>query len=413
MKALRKQLRQTYPGILVALFAVLAFDYALCIVYEIRYADGGYVGEPIGNGARIVDMTRLGAYAFIAALLCMNRFRITHPCENSAYLHWLRTTPWAIDRPLPFGPVLPCWSDLLVLVIFVTFYAYGPVAHVAWIPVVFIWSYVGLTAMCLCGAGYLRTSLAIGVAAIAAGLSYAQPLLVLAITLVALGIVCVGIRHCLGRFHELPLRPWEVEKHRALIFQGPNAQPRLDIEDDIGKSHKLLHADKIEPITGYGVCVVLTLSVGSLGYVLSKAAIEEQKLKWVAGYTIFFVFFVVLIRWAAYAGKAPISLRGRWRTGRWIISAYDRMFIAPAVIGVCAIAVWFGLQAVATPIQWTTASTVAITMLLATGMGPSRGVHFLTGAQHYHLSKFATGKVASKFEQGSSDTSKTARPNSA
>lgn len=50
-----------------------------------------------------------------------------------------------------------------------------------------------------------------------------------------------------------------------------------------------------------------------------------------------FSFMIALIiavaRWAIYVGRhhAPISLRGRWQTGTWLIPSHDRMMVAPLV----------------------------------------------------------------------------------
>ena len=38
-----------------------------------------------------------------------------HPYYQSGYRSWLATTPWTVEKPLPFGPIDLDWPDALVL----------------------------------------------------------------------------------------------------------------------------------------------------------------------------------------------------------------------------------------------------------------------------------------------------------
>ncbi|MDG3003696.1 hypothetical protein [Paludisphaera mucosa] len=79
-----------------------------------------------------------GTLFFAAAAYGVYRACYFHPYFRSGYRAWLATTPWTVDKPLPFGPIELDWPDVVVLGALILMYAVVPDHQSARIIAVFL-----------------------------------------------------------------------------------------------------------------------------------------------------------------------------------------------------------------------------------------------------------------------------------
>jgi hypothetical protein len=231
---------------------------------------------------------------------------------------------------------------------------------------------------------------------LAAGLLlHAYPWLILGVALLLLFYVTVRLRACLARFHEIALKPGEAEFNRPLIFWGPNAEPKLYIDEALGPTHALLHNDKLEPIVPIHHVLLLAAATGFGGWLLGQARLEVDPSATSHPSVGFLIVVIALIRWVAYIAWPPVSLWGRLRTQRWIIPRFDRALLVPVAIIAAGFIMMRALTGLAVPLPWSAAATLSLAMLIALGAGPTRGAHRLTAAQHYRVFNLFVGNILS------------------
>lgn len=385
--SLWRQFRQLYPVAAPALLLVLLLDGFLMLALLMQ-GIGDLVGAEPSKEVTPEDVIgkRTWLYIIVAGVVVAGRLARTNPAREP-YLTWLRMTPWTIRQPLPLGPFLPSWPDGVVLMVLTGLSLWAPLAHPAVVPLACVGTYFIYLTLQLLLAGrwrYVLVALAIGALAAVS----ANGWIMLACAVGGAVWVTGGMRALLEAFHCEPMYWSEDAKNRALIFQGEDAMPQLRIEASASPASWLLRSrDKIEPMIRGWVGLMVAVGTGGIAWQLTRWGMARQPSDDAAFPAFICVGAIAFFRWAVYEGYAPISLRGRLRTGRWIIPAYDRAVVVPLAILVLSLLVWRILERLAVAWPPAVAITVSIAMALALCVGPTRGVHRLTGAQNYITSR--------------------------
>jgi hypothetical protein len=199
----------------------------------------------------------------------------------------------------------------------------------------------------------------------------------------AIGVLWVAraLRACLSQFHERGLFWGEMHNHRELIFQGVDAAPLLRIDASTTSVPWLLvDRDRIEPSVSYDAGLLTSAILGSCAWLGARYFGDSDNTAYASIIIVFLILMTALLRWAVYHGFPPISLRGRLRTGHWIIPAHDRAVLVPIGIVLCGLAAWSVLTLC--PISGALAHSLTFTLVVAIAFcaGPTHGVHRLTGA---------------------------------
>ncbi len=320
------------------------------------------------------------------------RVMVFHPFYGSSYRNWLLTTPWTSRQPLPLGPIHLVPQDLVIMGLLAV--AAAATCGDWWIVTVqvFVFIYLASTAGALFGTGEWRFGYAV---LFGLGLlvrcwpAYTigndlrlqvrpwpdLPLWGLAAA-ATYAVALVGTRLSLARF------PWNLEWQDQLKETLKEGKAPTTLAG-LGWPHACLgprftddwcrvpmhHALLIALVAGWGLHAGLARFPREdewPGYILPTMAL----------------FVLALGRMGVYAigHDAPISLAGRFATGRLIIPKYDEVFMAPLL----AMAAGAALMVVArrfdfapeimAPVMLTTVTFIIL------GCGPTLRKWRLTGA---------------------------------
>jgi hypothetical protein len=205
---------------------------------------------------------------------------------------------------------------------------------------------------------------------------WAEPPFCLAAALGTYGFACLGLRRSLANF------PWDVkwlqdwrETVQKIKTGGQFNDARLGwpfgrLGPGLARDHSSIprhHA------------VLVSLLLGWWCYAVIANFPSDSRFSIAINSVYVIVSCTAICRLGIYLDghRAPISLWGRLKTGRWLISGYDQVFVAPllafwvqipAFIGAFLLEAWFVFPAV-----------LAAAMLVILGMGPSLKEWQLTG----------------------------------
>ncbi len=249
-----------------------------------------------------------------------------HPLLREGYYDWLAMTPWKYPKPLPLGPVHLCWQDgLLIGAAALAAYPWYGAARSLGVIQLFLFVYLFFLLVTR-----LRTLELFPAYAMWFGLGWVAlcrdggwPFWLAAAATYAAGLI--GLRRSfpdlLARVyfarHWLPSQAWNYTYGWPCDQLAPGIRPL-----------------SIRPLHG----VILALLGGWTFFVAGQlvAGLEQTgtdlvgHLFWLQ--SLLFVALIALRRLRAYRVGSllpPISLSGRFGTGRWIIPAYDQVFVAP------------------------------------------------------------------------------------
>ncbi|MCB9866086.1 MAG: hypothetical protein H6816_05575 [Phycisphaerales bacterium] len=381
-----RRFRQLYPLATVLLVSLLGCDAVLHWVY-------GYLQATDCTLQQMHLTMRTVTYCVLTSTMMLFRANHTNPTD-SAYLGWLRTTPWTIARPLPLGPMFLTRMDWLVIAILTALaWLGGPIVHPAAVPVAMLLFHVLITGAPLLDTQRWKPILVALLFIIVAVLLFTRPWLMLGVVVLLHFYITAQVRELLLRFHEFDFGPRDAEHHRALIFWGPDAEPTVHIAAALGTTHALPHHDRLEPKVPLWQAAVAGLVAGTAAYFLSWFAVDEGRADLPMSLGAFVIVAAAFGRTIAYVSFPPISLWGRVRTRRWIIPRFDRALVVPLVILAAGFLTMWLLHRCVVPLPWVAAATLALTTFIALGAGPTRGAHRLTAAQHYRAINFEQGNV--------------------
>jgi len=359
------------------------------------------------------------------------RVATSHPHYNNKYAAWLATSPWTYGKPLPLGPIRLVWEDLLV-VAFLVIAAVLPLLQVD--PAVLAdqstlpqrpWGLAGV----VCLAFLLGRLLCLTITILSSDrfiipILFIAPLIVyphfnfwigLAVMLVIYLIVAAGVRWNLARF------PWDSPQWktdsrelmlddvlRAGLIGWPYSTigPTRPNKNNLGFPTAIL----ISAFLAWWTFVLThggLIFIESTGYTWQELAsyLKEQgevlpidAIFWLAWGAV--VVVVAGARILAYlpGTRPPISILGRFATGRLIVPGYDKIFIAPIVLLAYG---WAGPNALIAlglpPISIPAVSLFGLLMLSMT-LGPSMESWRFTG--HHRVRPWGTPTPANTSRRG-------------
>jgi hypothetical protein len=265
-----------------------------------------------------------------ACLYGLWRGFLFHPAFQNGYRAWLESAPWTCRKPLPFGPIELVWEDGLVLGALVLLSATQPHPPALYLLCTFLYTYLLVLELSF----WLTRSWAAGYAT-AFGLGLVvwllrHPIACLASLIVVYAITYAGLRQTMARFpralRKLP-KPGDDLSSPAMSWGiAPLGWPHDPMMAGIVEDHGIWRIDAV---------LVCMLSVWWLSGIASL--FPEAQERFVIAVVAICVAMVLapIARLGKYTQgcSSPISLRGRIRTGRWIIPGHDRVFIAP----ICAL----------------------------------------------------------------------------
>lgn len=363
---MRKNWRQVLPplGITVILFVLYLLSY-LPDLYFIR------LGFPVPKETGRIRMPFL---IFASTLYGYYRVRAFHPFYSRKYREWLCLTPWSIEKPLPKGPVHLIWADLITLIP-LTILAYSNYSIYTLVPViVFVCVYLVLTCITFVAEQASFAVLCLFLAPFAIYPFANQNIAVL--VLIVLYIICwVGLRQFLRGF------PWNTKYWKADMVKELREQAIR--QRVIGWPFKYLNVYETFEISISGafmLSLLLTWWVHVIRWALGSPPIS-------VGLFVFLVIHIAFYRAGIYVGiyRPPISLLGRFFTGRLVIPRYDKIYVAPICVLLSGTVLPFGLHHLGLGKVWNLELCFFLVVFLALSLPPSLREWRLTGA--YRISR--------------------------
>jgi hypothetical protein len=398
-------LRRVYPPWWAVMFALLFYA-----VLELIYWTTRGFGVPIDDLTECLRV-RDGIMLIATGGYALFRVGMFHPLFRPGYRRWLEQTPWTVEKPLPLGPLYIVAQDALMLVMIRLLLHDSQLDETA-LPQVFLLSYLFAAACALWGTDERSVAYVVVFAyGLAILTNWWSPLTGLACLIGCYFAAAVGIRRSLRRF------PWNTSVQRwRKIWRNANAgnatfkqrqENCREIEPhpaSLGWPYNQLSAYAEPPSTSRADRVAISLLAGWLLFAVAACPDFEPEAR--IGGTMFVfgygMFGCISSRLFLYCQNhwPPISLWGRFWTGRWIIPGYDKVFVAPllaVVVGWGGVALaWIctdGNQPWFAPIcgvAW------ALTLMITTVMGPSYQVWRLTARARIGQPPFMSGKLLEK-----------------
>jgi hypothetical protein len=303
-----------------------------------------------GDAAKVILVLTAVVYA-------VYRITVFHPIFRPAYSKWLASTPWRAGRPLPVGPVHLVPQDAflgaLALALTATLSGSGAVLVLE----CFLIPYVSLLALALAFTEEWAAAYCIAVGL--GGLVLAAPRDEFILGVAALCYVAgwIGLWRSLRRF------PWSFDLASQVVRQLnelntgrriPDPDPSNERSKErygtgLGWQYDLLSPKLQErPVSCIQGCMLSALAawwVYVCAFKIWNAAVtnnyltvEEHHANVNTGLTVILVAgasIMAMVRILIYRFPErfqPISLWGRFRTGRWVIPGFDRIFVAPVLI---------------------------------------------------------------------------------
>jgi hypothetical protein len=312
MLMLRRQLNILI--IPLVLFAIVYSSLDLFVMFlEIRLHCAG-LGQAMGE---MLFRFHRGIVMVSACVVAACRIVLHHPQFKPAYRQWLMTTPWTSGMPLPLGRVTIDWTDALRLtVIVVTGWLHSGISPMQAMIAYFL-AYVAVAGFALLMTVHTAAvPLAFGGAVAAWLIPESTPTFFVAAALFIVANLLV--------WRSLWAFPWGDPPTRTSNVGPGNPFQQLS------PKQSRLHLSISEGI-------LLSLLVGCWACALMSHVPLRMKIAdllgimfWSAGAVAFGRLFFYIAQ-----GVAPISIAGRFVTGRIIIPGHDKIFVAP----LCAVAV--------------------------------------------------------------------------
>jgi len=318
---------------------------------------------------------------FLALLYGVSRAVMSHPVTNRGYGAWLATTPWTPDRPLPFGPVWLSVKDLTSAVVLLLVGCLNVVVD-PWLLKTRLPVFHPLTLVACALFAYLAVlcvALAMGKRWLAAIVClFALPLTVYPVfnpysamvVLLLMYVLCyVELRRSLAGF------PWNTsywERDVGEAYRKAAINMRV-----VGWPFRELTAWREDPEITAGMAVLITALVSWWVHVIARLGNVSVGPGLVGTVAVILAFG----RMVAYTGKRwpPIGFFGRIFTLRWIIPAYDRVFLAPIAIFLVPTVFFPLLAAVGLTGHFAAVAVLALTIFASLTLPPSLYHWHLTG----------------------------------
>ena len=326
----------------------------------------------------LLDRTHRGIL-LIGCVVYAFRRSIHHPVLNTPYLEWLKTTPWQPGVPLPLGAVELRWRDAAV---FAAAMALGLLhAHLpaSSIVLAFAWPFAIIAVCTLISAQRPRESylVALGLAVV---LRLAHdPVPAAALILLLCAVAEYGLRRSLYAF------PWD---RKSKIPQVDAAWPMAAPVEG-----------KLEPRVSSRQAVLAAILVGAWVWSIAAVIGVRNGIEHVLPFAATFILCGALIRFGIYCSRyhPPLSVLGRVFTGRLLLPRYDYVLLAPATAAAAGFLLLIFLCERGASSAVSLGASVATTLLILLGAGPSLIRWQLTGAHQIVIrspSKAAVAKTS-------------------
>lgn len=301
-----------------------------------------------------------GLLLLFAALYGVWRVLGFSPVARGGYARWLLTTPWNVGLPLPLGPRHWVVHDAIILLFLSALAAWHTELDPVYLLATFGISYLVLLAFELRSLGEKASTFFLAFALGLIALGWKQPLVLLVVMAGMYGLAHASLRRAMTRFlwDRDPRNRWPTGKKEEVPVVWPYTALRLDPP---GPSIDWIDGIGVSLLTGWGLWVALRIEPPLPGEVVELTRTLQG-----------LAFLVAAARVGVYMLRRlpPISLAGRFATGRWIIPSYDQIFLAPlAVMLVTGFLPVMARRAGANPEFYLPIGT-AIVLLIAFNAGP-------------------------------------------
>jgi len=283
-----------------------------------------------------------------------------HPGYRTRYRQWMETVPWRPGMPLPLGPITLNWRDALALVPAALLAHYVSGGSAVMPLLAFGVAHLLALAMTEGGAGWWGYALLAGFAGMLRLSDY--PSAAAAALVPLYGVALGGLRHGLPK----------------LVKPPPDARAALGA---LGAPfQQLAPTAPSKPLRAYRAIAGAAM-VGWWTYCVTWRF-------WPATATTpdFAILVAVmglgaaLLRFGVYrsGSNPPLSLAGRWRTGRWLIPGYDTVYLMPLATFATSVASAAALIALGASPAASAGITFGLTIFTAVMLPPTRARWLLT-----------------------------------
>lgn len=329
----------------------------------------------LGRGIQL-QAIRPGTLLLIVACLLQGVYRVLnfHPLFRPRYRMWLETTPWTRNKPLPAGPLQLAWQDGVVLGLLALWGSLQPDMHPLGVLPLFLAGYLAVL-----GFSFLASGSWVAGYTLAFGLGlalqnwrnvYACSVLTMLMAILAMA----ALHRSLGRF---PWREGEpaLKGLRKDFATNPNEPAQMPLVAKVGWPIDCL-APGSAPTQAFPRRhgILLPCLVGWFMYSIGKAIANPNiSSHLLTMFHFLLITYVPLGRVVGYVRgyMPPISLWGRICTLRWVIPAYDQVFVAPIVAAFAGMAGPAALRVVPWPPEVTLSISITVSLLLVLNLGPS------------------------------------------
>src|SRR4051812_26648183 len=244
-----------------------------------------------------------GGAQFVLAAICGMIRAGYHPIGNPKYRDFLETSPWNHHKPLPLGALHLLLADWIILLAWTSIIWLTLNLNALYVPMVFLTAYLLISLKALFNTDQEVPAILLSFGLAATVRFWQYPIACTALLLGMYAVAYVGLMRSLKSF------PWpKKEKPLLTEFGWPldRLGPRLK-EVQISFGNALVVAVLV---AGWVHAIMSHMDEGRIAF--DEPATAAVLMGLIGA-------LVGLIRWCIYAGgyASPITLRGRFWTGRW------------------------------------------------------------------------------------------------
>lgn len=353
--------------------------YAVAILLEWAVARVANIPRDVVLAQSTFSLTMLYGAAVAYGL---GRVVAYHPAYRSRYRQWMETVPWQPGMSLPLGPVTLDWRDVLMLapIALLAHYVSGGSAVMSLLA--FGVAHLLALAWTEGGAGWWGYALLAGFASLLRLSDYPT---VAVVAMVALYAVALG-----GLRHGLP----------TLVKPAPDPQATLGALG--APSEQLAPTAPPTPVRAHRAFAGAAL-IGWWTYcVMWRYWSPTATTLDFAALVLILGFSTALLRFVVYrsGSNPPLSLAGRWRTGRWLIPGYDTVYLMPLLTFATSLASGATLIVSGASPAVAAGITCCLTIFMAVVLPPTRAHWLLTSPRQLDR-RATTGGGAKHIKLGS------------
>ncbi len=370
----------------IFIYGMLVLSLRLILLSYGHYKAALRVEDPDVEEIKNIKIVLLAGGAMVYALYRIWRF---HPRCNSAYLVWLRLTPWTADKPLPLGPVHPVWQDAVVIGVLTLIAKWQAHLDPLLPAVAFGLAYLGGMTLVLL-ATRQRVSFLLG---------FLWPALILPfLNAIGFGLVCAAIVAVIWYGHRQSLRafPWgsrtaPVRPAGSLMHTEIPQLSATGAPANVGWPFTVL-GPKIRCLSiptpaAFGFSALF----GWWSFCLIECAQDGPPPEAIIVLTALIAFMRVGIYCSGVV--TPFNIFGRFASGKLIIPGFDQVFLTPLVAVLVSLAGGIIIRHSGSWYPFVDAVVIGLICLVLFGGGPTRRKWVLTGDLRFSLPRRANNRL--------------------